>query len=170
MPAPQRSGGALHRAQRRRYVIMRPGLLLVTCPTDAGYRARLFLPIGSIALVEGTSLDPYRQDVRSPLPRRLAVFFLSGDAHESMTMTSVSDDARLAVRTLDDERGDRRKVLAKGGDSAALGLGDFVVRSAPVVVFQKYRPPDDLPLPFAGVRVSRGSHAVDVGVSVRSLL
>ena len=108
---------------------MRPGLQLVTCPTDSGYRARIFLPIGSLALLEGTALDPYGRDPSLP-KRALCVFFLSGDAHESMSVTSVSDDARLAVRSLDDEWGERRKVLAKGGDSEVLGFGDFVVRAS----------------------------------------
>ena len=107
---------------------MRPGLQLVTCPTDSGYRDRIFLPIGSLALLEGTALDPYGRD--PSLPKALCVFFLSGDAHESMSVTSVSDDARLAVRSLDDEWGERRRVLAKGGDSEVLGFGDFVVRAS----------------------------------------
>ena len=108
---------------------MRPGLQLVTCPTDSGYRDRIFLPIGSLALLEGTALDPYGRDPTLP-KRALCVFFLSGDAHESMSVTSVCDDARLAVRSLNDEWGERRRVLANGGDSEILGFGDFVVRKS----------------------------------------
>ena len=127
---------------------MRPGLQLVTCPTDSGYRDRIFLPIGSLALLEGTALDPYGRDPTLP-KRALCVFFLSGDAHESMSVTSVSDDARLAVRSLDDEWGERRRVLAKGGDSEVLGFGDFVVRAS----FLLFPLPTDDTRHYAGVRV-----------------
>ena len=142
------SNGRKHCAARAsRHAIMRPGLQLVTCPTDSGYRDRIFLPIGSLALLEGTALDPYGRD--PSLPKALCVFFLSGDAHESMSVTSVSDDARLAVRSLDDEWGERRRVLAKGGDSEVLGFGDFVVRAS----FLLCRIPTDDTRHYAGVRV-----------------
>ena len=84
-----------------------------------------------------------------PLPSQGALcIFLSGDAHESMSVTSVSDDARLAVRSLDDEWGERRRVLAKG-DSEVLGFGDFVVRAS----FLLCRIPTDDTRHYAGVRV-----------------
>ena len=130
-PLPLKRSEALRRAcDPRRHAIMRPGLQLVTCPTDSGYRDRIFLPIGSLALLDVSAwaghrarpVEPADTDTRATprSPKRaLCVFFLSGDAHGVHVGDeggSVCDDARLEpVRSLNDEWGERRKGAGEWG-------------------------------------------------------